>query len=83
MDNETNSEGASCKDGGKMNEFRVGDVVWVKFGVVQVAGENVGLMGSSGIFVGVHYSECRHECDMLDGTERITNYKRGSEVQGE
>ncbi len=83
MDNETNSEGTSGKDGEQVNQFRVGDIVWVKFGVIDVAGENVRLMGNSGSFVGVHYSECRHECDMLDGTERITNYKTRIEVQGE
>jgi len=83
VDNETNSEGASCKDGEQVNPIRVGDIVWVKFGVIDVADENVRLMGNSGNFVEVHYSECRHDYDMLDGTEKITNFKTGIEVQGE
>jgi hypothetical protein len=83
MDNKTNDKGPSGTEGEQVNPIRVGDIVWVKFGVIDIAGENVRLMGNSGSLVGVHYSECRHENDMLDGTEVITNYKRGVEVQDE
>lgn len=42
MDNETNSEGASSKDGGKM---KVGDKVWVRAEVIDIEGSSVRVQG--------------------------------------
>jgi hypothetical protein len=81
VDNETNSEGTSGKDGGKM---KLGDKVWVKATVVEV--DNTGARLTTEVYGQRFWAanrECRHECDMLDGTERITNYKTRIEVQGE
>ncbi len=45
MDNETNSEGASCKDGGKM---KIGDQVWIKAKVIDIEGYAVRVQGYLG-----------------------------------
>jgi hypothetical protein len=64
--------------------MKIGDKVWVRATVVEVDSEGARLTTEVyGQRFWAANKEFRHEDDMLDGTERITNYKRGSEVQGE
>jgi hypothetical protein len=64
--------------------MKVGDKVWVKATVVEV--DNTGARLITEVYGERFWAlnrEFRHESDILDGTEIITNHKRGSEVQGE
>jgi hypothetical protein len=64
--------------------MKVGDKVWVKATVVEV--DNTGARLTTEVYGQRFWAankEFRHESDILDGTEIITNYKKESEVQGE
>ncbi len=64
--------------------MKPGDKVWVKATVVEV--DNTGARLTTEVYGQRFWAanrEFRHECDMLDGTEEIAKYNKGSEVQGE
>ena len=56
MDNETNSEGASSKDGGKM---KVGDKVWVLCKIEEIAGVSVRVYSGHGGWFWVDAEQCK------------------------
>ena len=56
MDNETNSEGASSKDGGKM---KPGDKVWVLCEVEEIAGVKVRVYSGRGGWFWVDDEQCK------------------------
>jgi hypothetical protein len=56
VDNETNSEGASSKDGGKM---KVGDKVWVLCKIEEIAGVSVRVYSGHGGWFWVDAEQCK------------------------
>jgi hypothetical protein len=69
VDNETNSEGASSKDGGKM---KVGDKVWVQVKVLEVASGSVHVSGHSRASWWMFAEHCKPvEPEAVEQTETV------------
>jgi hypothetical protein len=80
MDQQTNKQEPSSKEGGEM---KVGDKVWVRAIIEGFVVGGVRVQGLCGGGFWTVAKDLRPEAEMLDGSELIANHNKGIEVQGE
>ena len=80
MDQQTNEQEPSSKEGGEM---KVGDKVWVRAIIEGFVVGGVRVQGLCGGGFWTVTKDLRPESKMLDGSELIANHNKGIEVQGE
>jgi hypothetical protein len=80
MDQQTNEQEPSSKEGGEM---KVGDKVWVRAIIEGFVVGGVRVQGLCGGGFWTVAKDLRPEAEMLDGSELIANHNKGIEVQGE
>jgi hypothetical protein len=81
MDQQTNKQKPSGKEGGEM---KAGDFVWVKCKVIEPCESLIKVTPSGDDnWFWAGRKQCRPEAEMIDGTELVSKHKQESEVQGE